>query len=258
MPSEPKAPLPLVKPGHWETASQEMRANYRDFVGDSRLSIVDTQNRPYPVAKTPFNVRASRPVLLTKGRQKSTETTFFVPEVGQNSQSRDGARRARPGLWRLPQPRTPLTPMPSYQYHFVVLAKEPSRYSFIKIARFRECAVRRRIGRTTTRKTPLHYRVVAAGAPARSVALPDNPLTWTTIAYVLWDEVDPGDPFTPEQERGARRLDPLGRAAHHQRSRFARPAQGLVPGAVSAGHERRAAKDRGRRPGDRRTESSIG
>src|SRR5262245_5812545 len=62
MPAEPKTPLPLVKPGHWEAISQDMRMNLRDFVGDSRASIVDAQNRPYPVAKTPYNVRASRPV----------------------------------------------------------------------------------------------------------------------------------------------------------------------------------------------------
>ena len=47
MPSEPKSPLPIVKPGHWETISQEMRANYRDFVGDSRATIVDSQNREF-------------------------------------------------------------------------------------------------------------------------------------------------------------------------------------------------------------------
>ena len=74
---------------------------------------------------------------------------------------------------------------------------------------------------------------------------------------MLWDEVDPGDPFTPEQETGARRLDPLGRPAHHQRSRFARPAQRLVPRTVSAGDERRPAEDRGRRPGDRRIERQL-
>ena len=33
-----------------------------------------------------------------------------------------------------------------------------------------------------------------------TIPLSDNPLTWTSIAYVLWDEVDP-QVFTPEQER---------------------------------------------------------
>ena len=124
MPSEPKSPLPIVKPGHWESVSQDMRANYRDFLGDSRLSVVDTQNRPYPVANTPFNVRSSRPVLLTKGRPKTTETTLFVPEVSQSMQL--AAELEERGIgFGPPQPRTPLTIMPSYQYHFVVLAKQP-------------------------------------------------------------------------------------------------------------------------------------
>src|SRR6476469_5837061 len=83
LPSEPKVPLPPVKPGHWATASQEITANLQDFVGDSRLSIVDSQSRPYPVASTPFYVYSSRPVLLTKGRPKSTQTTFFMPQSGQ-------------------------------------------------------------------------------------------------------------------------------------------------------------------------------
>src|SRR5215211_6453412 len=45
LPSEPKVPLPPVKPGHWATASQEITANYKDFVGDSRLSVVNGQGQ---------------------------------------------------------------------------------------------------------------------------------------------------------------------------------------------------------------------
>jgi hypothetical protein len=79
MPSDPKSQQPFVKPGHWESTSQVMVANYREFVGDSRLSIVNTQNQPYPVAKTPFELRASRPVLLSKGRPKSTKRPSLFP-----------------------------------------------------------------------------------------------------------------------------------------------------------------------------------
>ena len=46
---------------------------------------------------------------------------------------------------------------------------------------------------------PLHYRVVSLPVE-RSIPLSDNPLTWTSTAYVLWDEVDP-KLFTAEQER---------------------------------------------------------
>ncbi len=198
MPSEPKVPLPLVKPGHWETIRQDMRANYRDFVGDSRLSIVDGQNRPYPVAKTPFNVRASRPVLLTKARVKSTDTTIFVPETTQTLRLLPELEERGLGF-SLQQGFTPLTPMPSYQYHFVILAKEPSRYGFIK---FVDSVVAPFDGESDADDTqdPVLYNVVPLAA-GQTVALPDNPLTWTSTAYLLWDEVDPGDPVSPDQKK---------------------------------------------------------
>src|SRR5262245_20258067 len=83
LPSEPKVPLPPVKPGHWATASQEITASFQDFLGDSTLSVVDGQGRPYPVASTPFYVRSDRPVVLAKARPKSTQTTFFIPQSTQ-------------------------------------------------------------------------------------------------------------------------------------------------------------------------------
>src|SRR5262249_52523182 len=131
LPSEPKVPLPPVKPGHWATASQEITANLQDFVGDSRLSVVDSQSRPYPIASTPFYLRSSRPVLLTKGRPKSTQTTFFIPRSGQTVRVALDLEERGLGSGP-PQAIAPLIPMPSYQYNFVVLAKSPSRYSFVK------------------------------------------------------------------------------------------------------------------------------
>ena len=59
-----------------------------------------------------------------------------------------------------------------------------------QIARLGEGAVRRRIGRRRHRRSralPRRRRWTSA----RSIPLSDNPLTWTSIAYVLWDEVDP-------------------------------------------------------------------
>src|SRR5690606_5537569 len=72
------------------------------------------------------------------------------------------------------------------QYFFVVLAKEPERYAFVKTLNgvlvpsdisFDEADV-------------LHYQVLLPDI-TKQVPLPDNPLCWTTIAFILWDEVDP-------------------------------------------------------------------
>ena len=198
LPSEPKVGVPPAKPGHWATASQLMRANYNDFVGDSRLSIVDNQNRPYSVPSTPFYLRSNRPVLLTKGRPKSTQTTFFIPQASQTVniqlELEERALGSAP-----PQPRIPLMAMPSYQYNFVVLAKTPSRYLYIKTLDSVKVPFDGENDGENTEDT-LDYQVVELGAN-EIASLPDNPLTWTSVAYLLWDEIDPGEPFPADQKQ---------------------------------------------------------
>ena len=197
LPSETKVAQPPVKPGHWATASQEMTANYRDFVGDTRLSVVDNQNRPYAITNTPFEIRSSRPVVLAKGRPKATETTFFVPLANKARLSLDLEER---GLGLLtPQPPAQLTMMPSYQYHFVVLAKTPSLYSYLKTLDSVKVPFSGESESDNTEDTT-HYLVVELGAD-QLASLPDNPLTWSSIAYLLWDDIDPGEPFPADQKK---------------------------------------------------------
>lgn len=198
MPSEPKVALPVAKPGHWQTTSQNMTANFREFVGDSRVSVVNNQEQPYPIAHTPFAVRTNRPVLLTKARPKSTEAIVLVPEVTQQFYLLNELEERGIGF-RVSPIKTPLTPMPSYEYNFIVLAKEPSRYGFVKSL---DSVIVPFDGETENDDTvdPVVYNVslLAAG---QTVALPDNPLTWTSTAYMIWDDVDPGDPITPDQKK---------------------------------------------------------
>jgi hypothetical protein len=196
LPSEPKVAIPPVKPGHWATASQEIVANYHDFVGDSRLSVVDNQGRPYAVASTPFLVRASRPVLLGKGRPKATQTTVFIPQVATTMNFELELEERGLG-YGVSQPRTGLARMPSYQYHFVVLAKTPSRYSYVKTLDSVKVPF---TGESETDTDTLQYVVVELGAD-QVASLPDNPLTWTSVAYLLWDEIDPGEPFPADQKQ---------------------------------------------------------
>jgi hypothetical protein len=198
LPCEPEDPLQGIKPGHWSTASQKMVANYRDFVGDSRVTIIDGQQQPYPIANTPFVERSSRPVLLTKARPKATETTFFVPHTDRPVYLSTELEERGLGF-AIGQPRIKLTAMPWYQYHFVVLAKEPSRYSFIKSLDSVKVPFDGETDMDDT-EDPVHYRVSLL-ATGKSVPLPDNSLTWSSIAYILWDEVDPGEPFSAAQKR---------------------------------------------------------
>ena len=198
LPSEPKVPLPPVKPGHWATASQQITANFNDFVGDSRLSVVDGQGRPYPVASTPFYLRSSRPILLSKGRPKSTQTTFFAPQSDQTVRLALELEERTLGSGP-PQAFTPLVSMPSYQYHFVVLAKTPGRYAYVKTLDAVKAPFNGESDEDITDEA-VHYHVVELGADQLNL-LPDNPLTWTSVAYLLWDQIDAGESFPADQKQ---------------------------------------------------------
>lgn len=197
LPSEPTSAAQYVKPGHWATATQKMRSNFREFVGESRTAVVDKQGIPYPVNQTPYNLVTFRPVALAKAQPKNIENTFFVPQTSESVQFSAEIVERGLGL-RIDVPLMPLSRMPSFQYHFVILAKEPSRYTFVKTLD----SVSVPYGGETefdTRADQLHYRVDQLDV-RQSIPLADNPLTWTSIAYILWDEVDPHH-FTPAQEK---------------------------------------------------------
>ncbi len=197
-PGDPASLAQAVKPGHWTTTSQQMRANYRDFVGESLVTLVDKENDPYPLARTPFAMQSTRSVALSKGTPKNIETTVLVPKVtGQVRLATDLEEHALGGMIR--QPPANLTRMPSYQYYFVVLAKEPSQYSYVKTL---DSVLVPFDGESEMDDTEdaLHYRVKQLAADGGPIELSDNALTWTSIAYLLWDEVDPQQ-LTPEQQR---------------------------------------------------------
>jgi hypothetical protein len=196
-PSEPKAEHRWVKPGHWTSASQLITSNFADFVGQSRVSILTSQNDPAPVDSTQFSLRSSRPVVLSKGRPKDIETTFLMPQAKTATEMSTDLVERGFGAARYPLPAL-LTRMPAYQYHFVVLAKEPNKYAFIKTLDSVKVPFDGESDADDTEAT-YHYLPELLKID-RSIPLPDNSLSWSSIAYLLWDNVDP-QTFTPEQQR---------------------------------------------------------
>ncbi len=190
-----KAPqVLLVKPGHWTTTTQEMKSNYDDFVGSSSTTLVDSNNYPVTLAHTNFTFQSTRPVALAKGRAKRIEGELFIPEQSRGIKIRAELRNNQTGSLE-PIPSQPLLQkMPSYQYFVVVLAKEISQYAFLKVTD----AVRMPWEEEDDAASQAHYRVHLADATKR-LPLPSNPLTWTSVAHVVWDEVDPTR-LTSEQQ----------------------------------------------------------
>ena len=195
-PGEPESAVQALKPGHWATGTERMRAIYREFVGQQRLSVVNRHGNPYPVDGTPLALESTRPVALAKGRPKEIETTFLVPQTGEAIEVRSDL--VERGFGRTLPSREPVTRMPPYQYYFVVLAKEPNRYALLKTLDSVSVPWGGASEADGT-EDPLDYRVVSLPVE-RTILLSDNSLTWTNIAYMLWDDVDP-KLFMPEQTR---------------------------------------------------------
>lgn len=193
----------FVKPGHWMTATQQAKANNFDFQAELESAATRRNGEPIEVENTTFRITMSRPVSLPKGQNKQLETIYFAPHPPPDTVS--GSRmvwlqsrlRARQGGHEVQGHLTATTPMPDYQYFLVVLASDPNRYSYLK--RLDSIVPPLENEREDQMDRATHYRVVMPLVENR-VLVPSHPLAWTTIAYVLWDGLNPNQ-LTPDQQQ---------------------------------------------------------
>ena len=180
-----EGPAILVKPGHWASTAQTMKANYSNFVGKQTIDVVDESNRPVALEHTHFGLQTNRSIGLAKGRAKRIDSDFFIPLKTTGEFLLDSLVDADSGVEAY-RSLLKLDRQPAYQYTIVVLAKAVDQYAFLKV--------------TNTVRAPWeaefdeisfpHYQIALVNA-SKEIPLSDNPLTWTNIAYVIWDEVDP-------------------------------------------------------------------
>lgn len=184
--AEPDPLGPPCKPGHWTGVTLAAKTNNFDFVGDLEIVATDIKGDALPVNNTAFDVATIRQISLPKREPKVFESVMFVPPsdrqalVSYRFNWRKGGRNALQSSRRLAL-------MPSYQYHFVVLARWPGRYVHLtKLA-----SIVPPSGGLTSNPTRPYYRVSLMPGDRRP-SLPSYGLLWTSIAYVLWDDADPG------------------------------------------------------------------
>jgi len=195
-PRDPTVNQNLVKAGHWMTATQEMKANNFDFKGELDSASTKRGGEPFEIQNTTFRMRMSRPASLPKGQAKHFESLYFVPSLPSQEQGYEGSRivwlqnklRARRGGREILSSAQPTTAMPHYQYFFVVLSDDPDRYGYLK--RMQTVMPPVDDDEDDMLDTVIHYRVLLPKIENR-VSLPSQPLTWTSIAYVLWDGMNP-------------------------------------------------------------------
>ncbi|HEY2826915.1 MAG TPA: hypothetical protein VGJ04_04885 [Pirellulales bacterium] len=187
----------LVKPGHWTAVVEETKANNFDFTG--QLFAEARTNAAGPaidLPHMPYRLAVMRPAPLAKGQAKSLELLFYVPPdstkawLATELRNRGGSVAATPG----PEP---LTLMKAHQYHLVVLAPQPYRYRLLE----RLDSVRGpHASNVSDIESGLHYYQVIAPPLEKPLPLPTNALAWTSIAYLVWDDVDP-TLLSPEQQQ---------------------------------------------------------
>ncbi|ADB18457.1 hypothetical protein Psta_3802 [Pirellula staleyi DSM 6068] len=189
----------FVKPGHWIATRQLVKANNFDFAGEIETAAVDRNRNPLDVDHTNYSVSMRTPAVLAKGRAKQVETLYYLPRP-ENSLSATynltSELHAARGSSQ-PEISGPLaSTMKEYEYYFVVLAANPNSYLYLDKLNTIEITQ----GDTLdTESVTRHYRVLRPKTD-RSVPLPSSALTWTSIAYVLWDDIDPAV-LTTEQQK---------------------------------------------------------
>ena len=199
-PYDDNVALTQGKWGHWVSAARPIRANNFNFQGELFSATVrGTASVPFELERTPFRARMSRPAALPKGQTKYIESTYFIPRLpaeGANI-SLLSQLRGRRGGREVYRDAEPLRPMPAHQYDLVVLARRVDRYAFLK----RLHSVQPPYDSFLTQRTPPYYRVLLPMVTGkRRTPLPSQPLAWSTIAYIIWDDFDP-DKISLDQQQ---------------------------------------------------------
>jgi hypothetical protein len=211
------APRNAIKPGHWTGVLVEAKANTADFGGELTSEPRDNQQNLVDLEGSVFNFVLSRPASLAKGQKKTLESLFFAPPldrsqaVVEETAPIDGSAPVvlrRTSTWMYNQLRSPqrgiesrvdpelLPHMPSFQYFMVVLARDPVRYRYLRVL-----DSVRPLGEaaTTLAEDAAYYRTLFL-RPNQPLALPSQPLCWTSAAVVVWDDILPSA-LTPDQQQ---------------------------------------------------------
>ncbi|MFK7766327.1 MAG: hypothetical protein AB8B55_03720 [Mariniblastus sp.] len=185
--NSPLVQMNRVKLGHWYTASLQAIAN--NFNSDGQLTTVsiDGMGKPVVIPKTDYFLKTSRPISLPKGEWKNFETTVFVPNRGKSVlMATINYRIGRGGGLSQVQFSHPSLTLKPHQYHMVLLSSRPDSYKYLQLADAIKLSTQLGSGELTG---PFYYLIPSK--PEFPLPLPQHSLNWTTIAYLVWDDLDP-------------------------------------------------------------------
>lgn len=173
------------KLGHWATANLRVTATNSDTSGQLHAYQVETNGTPSPVPGTRFHANSTRPASLPKGQQKNLEALVFLPKrTAEAKTSTVHVDITTSGGNRVVDANEPVLLLRPYQSHFLLLVRNNDEYGYVK---FLNCV---HLPTQGVFIPPPFYSVVYP-SPEQPIPLSSNALAWTTIAYILWDQILP-------------------------------------------------------------------
>ena len=182
----PSILLPLVKPRHWTSLIQELRSNAGNFEGKLGTGFIEL-NLP---SNLPYRVRSVRPALLNKQQAKPLELPVFIPSLTEDHRVPLSMNLySRTGSSSFLTQNSRIVTLPEHQFFFVVLSDNSESYSLL----LRNLPSMAPLINQGSLEDPesRHYRLATSLSSRDLAPIPNHPLAWSPIAYLLWDNYDP-------------------------------------------------------------------
>ena len=187
-----------AKPGHWQEVRYQANANHFDIEGELYAGAVpgNAINRFLPVEGTKYTPIVKRPAALPKGKWKTFDSSLFIP-LREQSYSTTGIRC---GFNRYNGTATnflnfnSLKAMAPDQHHMVLLTNRKDTFQYLELAPTIHLP-----GNDASARTNRPSYVIIPSDPQFPIPLPRHALYWSTIAYLIWDDMDP-DQLNPDQQ----------------------------------------------------------
>ena len=173
-----------AKRGHWVTADFQILSNKSDVTGELTASSYSA-TAPIPVEYTNYYPVSSRPFSIGKDEEKNLETNVYIPRrsVGAGVNINFDLLRGSGGLSMFSELHG-VPAMRPYQYHMVVLTNRADDYGYL----FNIDSVK--LPAAEGGGLPPLYFVVPTRPDDWPIPLPRQALYWTTIAYLIWDDLE--------------------------------------------------------------------
>ena len=178
-----------TKRGHWVTVDFRITANKFDTQGElqSTSCTGTVPARPVVVESTDYYAVSSRPFSIPRGELRNLETNLYIPRrEGRTAANIKFDLFRSTGSLALFSVIHGTTTMSPHQYHMVVLSNRPDAYQYLNLID----SVSVPESSETGARIPKFYTVMRTRPSDEPIALPRQALYWTTIAYLIWDDLN--------------------------------------------------------------------